>query len=58
MALPPKSQVEKTDEKILSLHSQGLNYRQISEEIGIAYDYCKLVAYRQLRKENANTTDK
>lgn len=47
MALPPKSQVEKTDEKILSLHSQGLNYRQISEEIGIAYDYCKLVAKRR-----------
>ena len=54
MALPPKSQVEKTDEKILSLHSQGLNYRQISEEIGIAYDYCKLVAKRRRKALQSN----
>lgn len=54
MALPKKSQVEKTDEKILLLHSQGLNYRQISEEIGIAYDYCKLVAKHRRKALQSN----
>ena len=54
MTLPKKSQVEKTDDKILFLHSKGLNYRQISEEVGIAYDYCKLVAKRRRKALQLN----
>ena len=49
MAVPEKSQVQLFDEQILTLHSQGLNYRQIANKLGASYDYCKLVSYRQKR---------
>lgn len=47
MTLPEKSQAEIFDEQILTLHNQGLNFRQIANKLGASYDYCKLVAYRQ-----------
>jgi hypothetical protein len=49
ITLPERSQSEKFDEQILTLHAQGLNYRQISNQMGASYDYCKLVAYRHQR---------
>ena len=54
MLLPKKSQVEKFDEEILKLRKRGLNYRQISNKMGVSYDYCKLVAYRKLRNKTGN----
>jgi hypothetical protein len=49
MVVPEKSQVQLFDEQIVTLHNQGFNYRQIADELGASYDYCKLVAYRQNR---------
>lgn len=51
MQLPEKTQAQLFDEQILELHSQGLNYRQIANQLGASYDYCKLVA-----KRNRTTT--
>ena len=47
MTLPERSQAEIFDDQILTLHAQGLNYRQISNQLGASYDYCKLVAKRR-----------
>lgn len=49
MTLPERSQAEIFDDQILSLHAQGLNYRQISNQMGASYDYCKVVAKRRLK---------
>ncbi len=49
MAVPEKSQVQLFDEQILMLHNQGLNYRQIANQLGASYDYCKSVAYQRRR---------
>lgn len=49
MDVPEKSQVQLFDERIITLHNQGFNYRQISNALGISYDYCKLVAYCQYK---------
>ena len=54
MNLPEKTQTQLFDEQILELHNQGLNYRQISIQMGASYDYCKLVGNRQRRTLNAN----
>jgi hypothetical protein len=50
MNLPEKTQTQLFDEQILELHNQGLNYRQISIQMGASYDYCKLVGNRQRKK--------
>lgn len=47
MKLPEKTQMQLFDEKIITLHDLGLNYRQISDQMGASYDYCKLVGNRQ-----------
>ena len=52
MRLPKKTQVEKFDKQILRLHSQGLNYREISERVGTSYDYCKVIATRARLRNN------
>lgn len=31
------------DKKVVELNQQGLNYRQISEALGVSYDYCKSI---------------
>lgn len=31
------------DQKVIQLNQQGLSYRQISEAMGISYDYCKSI---------------
>lgn len=31
------------DKKVVELNQQGLNYRQISEVLGVSYDYCKSI---------------
>ena len=50
MRLPEKTQAQLFDEKIIELHDLGLNYRQISFQMGAPYDYCKLVGNRQRKK--------
>lgn len=50
MKLPEKTQTQLFDEKIIALHELGLNYRQISNQMGASYDYCKLVGNRQRKK--------
>lgn len=50
MRLPEKTQAQLFDEKIIELHDLGLNYRQISFQMGASYDYCKLVGNRQRKK--------
>ena len=50
MELPEKTQAQLFDEKIIALHDLGVNYRQISIQMGASYDYCKLVGNRQRRK--------
>ena len=50
MRLPEKSQTDLFDEQIVLLHEQGLNYRKISYQLGVSYDYCKLVAYRRQKQ--------
>ena len=50
MELPKQTQAQLFDEKIIELHDLGLNYRQISIQMGASYDYCKLVGNRQRKK--------
>ena len=42
--------IEDFDNSIRYLKSQGYNYHQIANQVGISYDYCKLVSYG--KKEN------
>lgn len=43
MKLPEKSQQQLFDEKIKELHNQGLNYRQISNQLNSSYDLVKAI---------------
>lgn len=47
MQLPEKSRTQLFDEQILTLHAQGMNYRQIANQLGASYDYCKLIGTRK-----------
>ncbi|MBE6806692.1 MAG: hypothetical protein E7527_01575 [Ruminococcaceae bacterium] len=38
------------DNQILQLKAQGMNYRQISEKQGMAYDYCKVLMKNRLHR--------
>ena len=42
LTLPEKTQKELFDEKILTLKSRGLNYRQIAQRLNASYDYVKV----------------
>lgn len=43
MKLPTKTQQQLFDEKIKELHSQGLNYRQIANQLNSSYDLVKTI---------------
>lgn len=46
----PKKNVQKFDDLIIRLKAKGYNYREISGKLGIAYDYSKVLAKRNMRK--------
>ena len=41
--LPAQTQTQRFDERIRELHDQGLNYRQIADEMGASYDTVKAI---------------
>ena len=47
MRLPEKSRTQLFDEQIICLHAQGKNYRQIADQLGASYDYCKRIGTRK-----------
>lgn len=55
MKLPEKSRKQLFDEEIFRLHMQGLNYRQIANQLGVSYDYCKLIGCKQQKATISST---
>jgi hypothetical protein len=50
MKLPKKSQEQLFDEKIYSLHEQGLNYSEIAKQLDASYDTVKAIGEKRYRK--------
>lgn len=49
MKLPEIAQSKMFDARVKELHAQGLNYRQIADEMNTSYDLVKLVGYGKVK---------
>ena len=49
MKLPERAQNQIYDARVKELHAQGLNYRQIADEMNTSYDLVKLVGYGKIK---------
>lgn len=51
--LPVKSQQQRFDERIVKLHGQGYNYREISRQLNASYDLVKMIGEGRYGKGKA-----